>query len=711
MNPDGDLFMGIKRIRFLLVLLCALLGLWIVFAKLAMPPVIESIYRGESLPVLNSLMTARAAHPVEEYLRDWEQLAGQITVTAIEFGLLGLALFMVTSSPTFFRKFVGEATPGVLGAMRVWICGILLLFTLLEDLPSIAWLPAETRHPAGVMALLYALPFGFDRLVASETGLHALQLLTELLLFLGMVGYGTRLVIPLGAICFFLLGGILRDYSFNWHQGWLPLYLITILAFTPCRDGWSVDRLWRVLRGQPVPDSGRAAPVYGWSRYACWVAIAVTYWETGLCKLRDGGLTWWDPSGLRATWYEDTLVPREFSWSLSLHLTQVPDAVIALAGAFVLVFESLWIMVLFSNTARKIFPPLTIMFHTGVLLLQKILFFDLMLLQLLFFDLTGIRKAIARRLEAGYGRIQVLYDGHCPLCNRTIRVLGFFDLFARLEFLDFRRLDLADYNRRHELALTIEDLDREMYVISGGKAYIGYYGYRVLALALPAFWPLCPLLFFPGVSWVGERVYGYIARNRLALLKCDAHCPSMPVGASTSPVLSQTTDRPLGLGYAGLISGFCIMMAISFLYRVEYYPLTAWHLYAALNTSGEITYYKVLGRQASGAVVPIRLEEAIGALRWDGRYIPQLKKCFGGVLDEKNRMVSRDLEVCHKFLTASGIVYNKKTAPDRMISQLEIQQWLWDIRASHFDPEHGKVTDRVVVEIEPSSVAASKQVL
>jgi len=96
MNPDGDLFMGIKRIRFLLVLLCALFGLWIVFAKLAMPSVIESMYRGESLPILNSLMTARAAHPVEEYLRDWEQLARHITVTAIKYDCLALHC-MVTS--------------------------------------------------------------------------------------------------------------------------------------------------------------------------------------------------------------------------------------------------------------------------------------------------------------------------------------------------------------------------------------------------------------------------------------------------------------------------------------------------------------------------------------------------------------------------------------------------------------------------------------
>ena len=127
MNSDGDLSMGMSRNRVLLVLTCVLLGLWlwIAFAKLVVPAVIESAYRGESLPVLNSLMVGRATHSVDEYLRDWEELAGRITIISIVFGLPGLVLFMVTTSSTFFSRFVGEATPGTLGAMRAWICGIL----------------------------------------------------------------------------------------------------------------------------------------------------------------------------------------------------------------------------------------------------------------------------------------------------------------------------------------------------------------------------------------------------------------------------------------------------------------------------------------------------------------------------------------------------------------------------------------------------------
>jgi len=710
MNQDLGSFSAINRIRVLLIIFCAILGLWIGFAKLVVPPVIESAYRGESLPALNSLIKGQATHSVDEYMRDWEQFAWRSTVASTAFGLLGLVLIMVTTSPTFFHKFVGEATPGTLGAMRAWTCGILLLFTALENLPSIAWLPVETRHPLGVMGWLYALPLGFDRLVASETGLHVFQLTTELLLFLGMVGYRTRLVIPLGAVCFAVLGGILRDYSFNWHQGWVPLYVIAILSFTPCGDGWSIDRLLRVVRGQAVPDSDRAVPVYGWSRYTCWVAIAVTYWETGLCKLRGGWLSLGIADGLRAIFYEDTLYPREYDWSWSLSLSHAPDSLFILLAGFVLVFESLWIMVLFSRTIRKIWPILTATFHVGVLILQKILFIDLILLQAVFYDFTGIRKALVRRLEARYGRIQILFDGQCPLCNRTIRVMGFFDLFARLEFLDFRSLDLAEYNRRHALALTLEALDREMYVISRGQAYVGYYGYRVMAPALPAFWPLVPLLFVPGVSWVGERVYGYIARNRLALLHCDSHCP-VPSTNGDSAIVSQVADESYSLRYAWLMSCFSVVMAVSFTYRVEFYPvMTAWHLYAGLNYSGKISYFKAIGHQASGTIVPVRLGDTIGALRWDGRDSALMKRCFTDHSDEKGRSVNKNLDTCHKFLKVSGSMYNKNSPPGGKIAQLELQEWSWDFRSNPSDPEHGKVRNRVVVEIEPVSAAVKKEI-
>lgn len=700
MNHHSGLLMALGRIRSLLVLMGLLLGLWIAFATLVVPPVIESAYRGESLAFLNKIIEGQRLHPVDYYLRAWPTVAWQITVPFVGFGLLGLLLVMVTSSPTYFRRYVGEATPGSLGAIRMLTCAILLVSTLIEDLPSIALLPLEIRNPAGLMGVFYALPIGFERLVTSETGLRLFQWLTEAILFLGLIGWQTRFVIPLGAVCHFLLGGILRDYSFSWHQGWVPLYFMAVLSFTPCGDGWSVDRLRKVYRGLAVPAGDQPLPIYGWARYACWVAIALPYVEAGLNKLRYGGLFWWNPTNMRGIFYYDSLTPREFDWAWSLYLAPAPDTLFALLGLIAVLGEFAFGMVLFSATARRILPVLMIMMHTGIFLLQRILFLDLMLLQFVFFDFREVRQKIGHRLALTRGRIEVLYDGLCPLCRRTVRLLACFDLFARLEFLDFRRLNLAAYNSNHNLNLTVSDLDQEMYVISRGVAYRGFYGYRTMSLALPAFWPLVPWLFLPGVPTVGEWVYGYVARNRLNLLQCDSDCASAPTEGSNSTIVRPSNDDHRSSLYALSVSAVTGVFLFCWFYHIEFYPLTSWAMYAGSDTSGSITYEKVFARYESGSYSPARLEDGIGALALDARYSPALGMCFGK---------PPDVDICKKFLTANGSAYNKKVFNGGRLTKYEIQRWTWDFRANPSDPNHGKLTDRFIFDITESPDAKDNE--
>jgi predicted DCC family thiol-disulfide oxidoreductase YuxK len=703
MNQHNNLVMKMGRIRFLLVLICVLAGLWIAFAKFVVPPIIESAYRGESLPFLNNMIKAQHVNPISHYLQKWDRLALHYLLSGLGLGLLILVVsspaFFRTISPAFFRRFVGEATPGSLGAIRMWTCAILLLTISWEDLASIALLPVELREPYaleygvqyGVMRYFYSLPIGFESFVTSGTSLRAFQLLTELILFLGMIGWKTRVVIPLAAFCAFVLNGILVDYSFFWHQNLLPIYLLAVLSCTPCGDGWSVDRLWKVYQGRPVPAADRGSPTYGWSRYACWVVIAFPYVANGLGKLRDdGGLFWWNATNMRSILYYDTLTPREFDWALSLYLAPAPDILFAMLGLSALLTELSFGMVLFSRTARRILPVMAMMMHMGILLFQRILFLELILLQFVFFDFTRIRKMIGQRLAASRGRIQVLYDGFCPLCRRTVRLLACLDLFARLEFLDFRRLDLNNYNRTHKLNLTSEDLEEEMYVVSRGNAYRGFNGYRIIALALPAFWPLVPWLFLPGISWLGALAYKYVARNRLRLLSCHSHCQIDYVEGNeltglTGAAAKNDFDRRFG--YALAISCVAYMMLYSWYHGVEFYPLTSWQLYTGSNESGSITYRKVLARYESGVTLPARLEDTIGALALDNRYSPLLQKCFGQ---------PSDIEICKEFLNTAGSVYNKKARPGGKITHYEIQRWTWDFRANPLDPQHGDLVERFV---------------
>jgi hypothetical protein len=135
-------------------------------------------------------------------------------------------------------------------------------------------------------------------------------------------------------------------------------------------------------------------------------------------------------------------------------------------------------------------------------------------------------------------------------------------------------------------------------------------------------------------------------------------------------------------------------------YHIEFYPLTSWHLYADLDTSGKVEYWKVLAQRESGVSSRARLEETIGALALDGRYGRFLAQCF----EER----PSDIEICKKFLHAAAAAYNTKAQPGERVTQYEIQLWTWDFLSYPSDPDYGKLTERFVFTIDTGKALREK---
>ncbi len=601
-----------------------------------------------------------------------------LTQAGLASGLVFWLAAWTTVRPVFFRKFVGEATPGSLGVIRMLTCAILLTNTLWEDLGSSALLPREMINLRGIMKLLYFLPIGFDQFTANQGALNIFQMVTAVILFLALIGWKTRVMVPLGGLCYLLLGGILRHYAWYYHTGLIPTYLMLVLSFTPSGDGWSLDRLLKIFKGKPVPPADHPAAIYGWSRYACWVTLAVPYVAAGMSKLRNGGLFWWSADHMKMFLYRDTLAPMQFDWGLALKLNPAHNLPFILLGLSAVLGELTFGLVLFSRRARLIFPTTMAFMHFGILFLQNVFFFDLILLQLIFYDFTEIRKTVGHWLVSFRGSIEILYDGQCPFCRRTMRLLQGFDLFNRLRYIDFRGLKRADLDR-FDSSLKPDDLEKEMVVISKGKVYRGFCGYRVLTTVLPIFWPIAPLLFLPGIFWAGEKIYGWVARNRLKLIRCDSSCATSD---TTAPLLSHSTSPSFKAPLA--ISGFVALLFFCWYGRIEQYPLTGMQMYSRVSKN-ILTYYKVLARRESGDISRAPIEEAIGAMA-DSRYRRVLQMAF-----EPEKVF-----ICEKFLYACGLAYNYKAPSGQKITEFEIQKWVWDFNAHPSDPNHGDIADRFV---------------
>jgi predicted DCC family thiol-disulfide oxidoreductase YuxK len=109
-------------------------------------------------------------------------------------------------------------------------------------------------------------------------------------------------------------------------------------------------------------------------------------------------------------------------------------------------------------------------------------------------------------------KVVILYDGLCALCNQSVQ------LVKRLDWLHrFVYSNVQDWETVHA---RYPQLDREatlgaMHVVRpDGQVYRGYEGIRQIIRELPLFFWIYPLLFLPGVTWVGPKLYHWISVHR-----------------------------------------------------------------------------------------------------------------------------------------------------------------------------------------------------
>jgi hypothetical protein len=327
-----------------------------------------------------------------------------------------------------------------------------------------------------------------------------------------------------------------------------------------------------------------------------------------------------------------------------------------------------------------------VMMHLGILALQKILFLDLILMQLAFVDFREIRMAVSKRLAARCGRIQVVYDESISFSRRAVRVLACLDLFGRLDWTPAAGRPSAEP-------------ERDLRIIRRGREYRGVAAFRIIALAVPLLWVFVPFLYVPVLRAVSTAAWRYMSRLGALSSGRSGEGPQPPTERTASEVASGVEMSAHRWRFPLVVSGWVLVAMLCWWYRIEYYPLTSWQLFVFPNTSGRITYNRVVARLESGQMAPMRLEDSIGAMRFDGRYAPFLNMCFGRRHRRPRNPQVQDIDVCRKFLMASGSAYNRKTRPGGRVTQLEVQAWEWDFGRYPLDPNYGRVIDRVVVDV------------
>ena len=283
-------------------------------------------------------------------------------------------------------------------------------------------------------------------------------------------------------------------------------------------DSFSVDSL---VRGDPLAYK-RLRPFF--IQRLLQLQVAWTFWYTALSKITAGGNWLTDNPYYYLMHYPPMGVVRNFPFrDLLAHHPSLCYAI----GLGVLIAELSIPILLFLRRTRPFALAYGMVFHVLLLITLHVptIFFFLFPPQLLLFIDPEQLVAWIERRRAGHAqhpRPQLLYDGRCGFCLASLRRLQVLDVFGAIEPVDLHRV--PDVTRLHP-DLTLERCTRRMQLVEPtGRLTEGFFSYRRLCLRLPLLWPVVPLVYLPGMAWVGPRVYDWVARNRFCLLRPQAAC-------------------------------------------------------------------------------------------------------------------------------------------------------------------------------------------
>ncbi|PIB33993.1 hypothetical protein BFP72_00370 [Reichenbachiella sp. 5M10] len=617
---------------------------WFLFVFVLAPILIDYLYL-EATPAFVADLLAKYPVATLAYVHDqWFDIA---MASSLAFALIvGLGFYL--RSDSFEAKVLGKTTPQALGAIRMLICLILLLNVLWEDLPSTAYIPREMSKPIGIMNLFMLIP-GFGAFLENPVLLLLFQMTTAVLLFLGMIGLHTKKVLPFAALGYLIFAGLFRQYSWFYHTGLIPLFTLIVLSLSPAADGWSVDNFIKIWRSGSASDT-TASTRYAWSRYAIWMVIAIPYVGAGLSKVRNGGLLWWDAVNFKHIMFYSTLRPMEFDFEWALFFVNAPDYIIEVMALSAILGEILYGSVLFSKRARIILPATMFLMHVGILFLQNILFYDLILLQLVFWDFTKFRQAISTRLNAKYDRLQFGYDASSDFWRRTVLVLTSMDIFDRVSFVKTLR--------------TSDSLPKSDY---RGQKHTGISAVLSIAHVLPALWVFVPILY------LGSK-FPSIHASLVQYLSQKYH--NIPNTQALQPTTSWATTPKLCLV-------ILTILGVSWAFKLEVYPLTAMQMFSRVRDN-VVQYELVYAEFASGEQQRAPIEKSIGAMS-DGRYRRVIKMAF----DDKKKVR------CEKFLRSCTDRWNERVSEEEKIIGMKVEQWEWDFIGDKDNPNHGSLLNTV----------------
>ncbi len=264
--------------------------------------------------------------------------------------------------------------------------------------------------------------------------------------------------------------------------------------------------------------------------------LVVIYAMAGLAKLQ--GPSWWNGMAIWGTMTSGEFVTADFT-----PLAHYPLVLNFLTHSS-LALELLYPILIWPLLTRPLAITGMICLHSGIALVSPGLTeFGLAMITA---NLSFVSGRWLRTLVTGTSQpsLRVFYDGACPRCRASVTMLTAADPDHQLEPLDLTAVDLKSIDSR----LSLDECMKAMHALSSdGRITVGYHAVRAAAGRIPLFWPFFLAGSFPGVAWLGVRVYNRVAASRPRDVPCtDDVCsihPGTSRGASRTTSLVTVADN------------------------------------------------------------------------------------------------------------------------------------------------------------------------
>jgi predicted DCC family thiol-disulfide oxidoreductase YuxK len=293
--------------------------------------------------------------------------------------------------------------------------------------------------------------------------------------------------------------------------------LLIILCLAPIGRALSLDRL-RTVRAAKCADLRAAAPPFR-SRWAgactrlMQIQMAVLFFYSGLEKIR--GDEWWNGD---AVWF--VFVAEDMYNNFLLNLFASHYWLVNAATYGTLLIELSYPFLIWQRRTRPYLLAAAIFLHVQFGTWMGMPYFSLVMIM---GHMSFVRPEWLRRLGLAWkqamGDMEMIYDGRCGFC---VRSMAWF-----LSFDGLRQIRVRDFRTDPSPLVSDAQMEKALYlVLPDGRTFPGFEAYRYVVLRVPGLWWQVPFFYVPVVSrLVGHPIYNWIAANRNRLSYLRLGCP------------------------------------------------------------------------------------------------------------------------------------------------------------------------------------------